>query len=120
MVARLRHLGTLLVSILRSMWADSSWVYDIVVRGNLEALRKGSNMTECTTEGCGNEARVTVRRPTRKVLIAHDEILMLNGISVPVRAGEMVTVQGDNRLVCEECSDFLIAVGGFDRLRSVV
>ncbi len=115
-----------LVAILRSMWADSSWIYDIVVRGNLEVLRKGWRMTDCTTEGCDNVARVIVRRPTLEIPIGLDGVVTLNEISVSVRKGDRVTVPGTEREVCEDCKDFMIAVFGWQlagltqRLESVV
>ncbi len=121
MVVRLRHQGIRLVAILRLLWVATADLYDIVSSGNLEALRKGSNMTECTTEGCGDEARVTVRRKTSKIPVAQDGVVILNGISVPVRKGETLMIPGDDRRVCKDCGNFMIAVCGYesDRLRLV-
>ena len=71
-------------------------------------------MTECTTEGCGDEARVTVRRKTSKIPVAQDGVVILNGISVPVRKGETLMIPGDDRRVCKDCGNFMIAVCGYE------
>ena len=118
----LRDLGTLLVTFLRSLRVVLADLYDIVSSGNLEALRKGTNMQLCTTEGCGQIAQLTVRREALEIPIDQDAVINLSGISVPVRAGETVTFPRDDRLVCEDCRDFLIALCGYKvvRVRSVI
>ncbi len=107
------------MTFLRSVWVVTAELYRTVMSGNLTALRKGWNMSDCATEGCDQLAQLTIQRPAFEWTIREDQIIKLNEIQVAVKKGDTVTFPGEHRKVCTDCGSEMKYLGGWEILSDI-